>query len=148
MKTTLGILGIILLIAAALVQFGYLKEWFEDQDKIDLFNALRSGDEPVDREAPAFDKFLDAFPPPDGTTAGSVSGIDTRARMAQDTQLLNATFAYVVDGKLTQSVCELAELRSWATKDNAGWWSLGLMIAVIGLSVVSLLLKLLRSPSN
>ena len=68
--------------------------------------------------------------------------------MAQGTQLLNATFAYVVDGKLTQSVCELAELRSWATKDNTGWWSFGLMIAGIVLSVFSFLLKLFRSPSN
>lgn len=112
----IGLIGIALLLLELL---GY----FVDGDRIALRDRIQNTPGRIPRSTPAFDKFVEAFPPPDGVDQVVITHIVKDIIQTHDGFPVIITVRYLAADQKTRPVASYADVEKWASETRFGWWS-------------------------
>jgi hypothetical protein len=140
MKTKLKIAGLIIGLIGLLAAFSDLMGWFLDEDKLHISESVWNSKGGIPRNTPGFEKFLLAFPPPEGVDPNSIAHIVKNVFQMEPNFTFGGTLRYLSGTTRTAPVASFDEVRRWAEQSKFRW--IGWVIALIGwiiLAVVEIL---------
>lgn len=119
----LKLLGVAIGFLGIVAAFADLLGYFTDAEKVAFAELVMRSKDVVPRSTRGFEKFIRAFPPPDGIDPDTVTHIADKLLRIGSESNVGSTVAYVVNGKRTSSVARFDEVREWASNSSYRWIS-------------------------
>jgi len=118
-KTKFKIAGLIIGLIGLLATFGDLMGWFLDEDKLQIAELVWNSKGGIPRDTPGFEKFLSAFPPPEGVKPNSITHIVKNVFQMEQNFTFGGTVRYLSGTTRTAPVGSFDDVRRWGpTKVN------------------------------
>jgi hypothetical protein len=103
---------------------------FQSRSKTTFAKLLMSREDEIPKNAPGFELFLAAFPPPTGIDHRDVTAIADRTLRINSSSEVGTTVAYIAAGKRTATVARFDQVREW--ERATAFESLGLVLGTLG----------------
>ena len=103
---------------------------FKDKERLEFARLLRENSGGLPRSTPGFDKFLSAFPPPNGIDTSSVVSTAKDVMQTHDQFPISITIRYIANNQRTAPVATYPEVIAWSEKTRQKWWSF--TIGIVG----------------
>jgi hypothetical protein len=110
------------------IGIGSLLGWFVSDERMDFYNIAMAPSQSIQSTHPALRQFIKDFPPPKGYTSYQ---LNKTTLVTANGFAISGTLRYInTDTKEEQDVATFEDVRLWAMKTNAGWYSL--IVIIIG----------------
>jgi hypothetical protein len=137
----LKVAGLVLAFVGLVIVFFDALGRFRDRERIEFARLLRENSEGLPRSTPGFEKFLRAFPPPEGVPVSAVTLTAKDVIQTHDGFPVSITLRYIADGQETAPIASHDQVVRWSEKTHQKWWSFAIGVAGWGMVFTAFLLE-------